>query len=255
MKSILMRFERCLKFAKHTKFKKIKFLLGILTFAVIAIIIEIFNLEYKIYKINQVFTKNESVTATNIELHHKNNYLDKLILERTNSIYSLEELKELKIKKQLFNDLNQYSHLEQDDLFKIINAVYINSEKYNLNPIFVYSVIWKESRFKNDVNHKITFVKALNKEVQAIGVGGVVWEFWSKRLIENTSIEKKDDLYNFDKNIEATAYILSYLKELPNVGTLNNKRESALARYYGKYQENYVSQIMNKFKTIQSMDF
>ena len=182
-----------------------------------------------------------------IELHKTKKELD----DTKNDLETLN-LKIQNLKISLVNDMASMMHLSSEQQSLILDEIWKQSKKYKINPAFLYTILWKESRFRNDVIHKPTYVRTLKKEVQALGMGGIVWDFWGDKLKANTSLKSKKDLKKWEKNIEATAYILSYLKSLPKVSNTKNKYESAASRYYGKYQANYVNKTMSKFTELTS---
>lgn len=149
------------------------------------------------------------------------------------------------VKTKMFRDLIKYNYINELRAYEIIKEIKKNSSIYNIKPEFLYAVLWRESRFRNDVEHKRVFVKALQKNVQAIGMGAIIWEFWGQDLKQNTSLKEKDDLNIWEKNIEATAYILGYLKTKPKLKERSLK-ESVTIRYYGKYAEYYTNSIIKK---------
>lgn len=171
--------------------------------------------------------------------------LTKQKLDATN-----DKVKNLKI--SLINDIDKYHHLDIDERNKILASIWMNSKKYEVDPTLLYAILWKESRFRNDVTHTPVFVRALNKKVQAQGMGAIIWEFWDEYLIANTTLKSKNDLNVWEKNIEATASIISYLSQKPLAKNTKNINESVAARYYGKYQKNYVTKVISKMEDIKS---
>lgn len=149
------------------------------------------------------------------------------------------------VKTKMFQDLIKYNYINELRAYEIIKEIKKNSSIYNVKPEFLYAVLWRESRFRNDVEHKRVFVKSLKKDVQAVGMGAIIWEFWGQDLKQNTSLKEKDDLNIWKKNIEATAYILGYLKTKPKLKERSLK-ESVTIRYYGKYAKYYTNSIIKK---------
>lgn len=156
-----------------------------------------------------------------------------------------------KIKVRLAEDFLKFKHIDDSMKSEILAEIWTHARNYKIDPAFLYAVLWKESRFRNDVTHKPTYVKALNKVVQAQGMGAIVWDFWGSKLIKNTSITVESDLKDWRKNIEGTAYILGHLAQQELVEGTKNRYESAASRYYGKYNHSYVSQTINKYLTLK----
>lgn len=192
------------------------------------------NLEFKIQDLQTELNKTKKeLNDTKINLNHLSS-----------------KVQDLKI--SLMKDMSSMYHLSDKQQSLILDEIWKQSKKYKINPAFLYAILWKESRFRNDIIHKPTYVRTLKKEIQAQGMGAIVWDFWGDKLKSNTSLKSKKDLKNWKKNIEGTAYILSYLKSLPKVSNTKNKYESAASRYYGKYQANYVNKTMSKFNELNS---
>ena len=147
------------------------------------------------------------------------------------------ELDKLREKMHLNMGKIRISNKQKTD---IIQEIILQSETYNVDPKLVYAILFTESAFKNKVKHQPTYVKQLKTKVQAIGMGGVVWEFWGDYLLENTSLTQKSDLKKWRKNIEATAAILAYLSNYRKHPKAKDVNESAAIRYYGLYDKDYV---------------
>lgn len=227
-----------MKISNYNKIIKIELVLIIILLIVYFVIDfndrKVKNLEFKIQDLQTELNK------TKKELNDT-----KINLENLNT-----KVQNLKI--SLMKDMVSMHHLSDKQQSLILAEIWKQSKKYKINPAFLYAILWKESRFRNDIIHKPIYVRALKKEIQAQGMGAIVWDFWGDKLKSNTSLKSKKDLKNWKKNIEGTAYILSYLKSLPKVSNTKNKYESAASRYYGKYQSNYVNKTMLKFNKLNS---
>lgn len=147
-------------------------------------------------------------------------------------------------------DLNSSEHLTEDDKNDILRYVLEAAEYYNIDPIILYSVLWTESRFQSDLDHKKTYVKALNKNIRAIGLGGVVYEFWGDILKDENIIRNRNDLYDIKNNIYASAFILKYYFDQPKLEKAKTQVESMLMRYYGSQYSNYHNKIYQKVAQI-----
>ena len=159
----------------------------------------------------------------------------------------------LEIEKKVFylyKDLQKYNHL--DDLTKVKISKYIvkYAEKYNINYKLLYSVLWRETRFRHNILHKPTYIKSLDKTIQAKGIGGIVCEYWCEKLKLEKIISNENDLLKLENGIESSAFVLSYYKSL---GKQENYtlEESMLNRYYGKPVKKYYKTILNKKQSIE----
>lgn len=168
------------------------------------------------------------------------------LIEPEPEVISIDETAE----SQEIVDLREIMHLDmgrvkvKDELkTDIIQEVLLQSQVYKVDPKLVYSVLFTESSFRNNVTHNPTYVKKLKKKIQAIGMGGVVWEFWDSYLIENTSLTKKSDLKDWRKNIEATSAILAYLSTYKMHPKAKDSKENAAIRYYGLPCDDYIGKI------------
>lgn len=227
-----------MKVSNYNKIIKIELVL------IIILLIVYFIMDFNDRKVKNLELE---IQDLQIELHKTKKELDdtKNDLENLNT-----KVQNLKI--SLVNDMASMMHLGSEQQSLILAEIWKQAKNYKINPAFLYAVLWNESRFRNDVTHKPIYVRTLKKEIQALGMGGIVWDFWGDKLKTNTSLKSKKDLKKWEKNIEATAYILSYLKSLPKVSNTKNKYESAASRYYGKYHANYVNKTMSKFTELTS---
>lgn len=157
----------------------------------------------------------------------------------------------LVIQQNVFlKDLEKQKHLSQEDKQKIAILVPKYAKKYELDSAILYSVLWKESRFRHTIEHNETFVKALKTKVSAIGIGGIVYEFWGSKLEKAGIIKVKEDLYKLENGIEASAFVLSELRKLKPLENMTLD-ESMLSRYYGK-PSSYNSKVLSKANQIKA---
>lgn len=100
----------------------------------------------------------------------------------------------------------------------IADGVVEYSEKYNVNPDIVISLMAVESNF----NYSIVSNK------NAIGLMQVVYKYWKDDPGFKEIIRKEHELFDPELNIQAGCYILSVLKERNK-----NDRRKYLNAYYG----------------------
>lgn len=169
------------------------------------------------------------------------------LIEPEPEVISIDEPSEspeiTNLREVMHLDMSKVVRIKDELKTDIIQEVLLQSQVYKVDPKLVYSVLFTESSFRNNVKHSPTYVKKLKKKIQAIGMGGVVWEFWDSYLIENTSLTKKSDLKDWRKNIEATAAILAYLSTYKMHPKAKDTKENAAIRYYGLPCEDYIGKI------------
>lgn len=113
------------------------------------------------------------------------------------------------------------------------------SYKYGNSALIQAALLESESSYKSNPKHDISTV---------IGMGGVYWSVWDKKLKRRGLAYSMNDLRDPIKNIQASAFILNlYMKQS------NNSIKEALARYkgyssLGKQQANNVIRIAMEMK-------
>lgn len=163
--------------------------------------------------------------------------------EHIDEVTQAQEREVENLRHYMHFDMSSTTRLPEELKTDIIQEVILQSQAYEVDPKLVYAVLFTESRFRNNVRHTPTYVKQLKRKVQAIGMGGVVWDFWADYLVANTSLKKKSDLKNWRKNIEATAAILAFLSNYKMHPKAQDAKESAAIRYYGLHSVDYVESI------------
>ena len=155
----------------------------------------------------------------------------------------------LALRDAMFNDMEK---LNLEPLLKMqyVDEILKQSFLHNIDPKLVYATIYVESTFNEDAEHKPTYVRKLRKEVQALGLGGVVWEFWGSYLLKHTTLTQKSDLKDPIKNIEATAAILGHLASYEIHPRAKTPEESASIRYYGAHSSKYLKKIKRRVQNI-----
>lgn len=152
----------------------------------------------------------------------------------------------------LLQDLQKYKHLDFPTKSKISILVPKYAKKYALDYSILYSVLWKETRFIHTTQHNPTYIKSLKTTVEAIGIGGIVCEFWCEKLKNAKIISQKEDLFYIENGIEASAFVLSELRKLGKQKgyTLD---QSMLNRYYGKPTQKYYKPILAKASQVHKI--
>lgn len=164
-----------------------------------------------------------------------------VVLEYSKDIHLLQE------------DLStNYDYISVSAKERIFKSILTESQKYNINPVILYAVLHTESNFQYWIQHKpIKIVKDGKKiTIQAIGLGGIVWEWWGESLKAKSICETKTDLYNIENNIAATAYIYNHLLNMPLHPKSKNINESAMLRYFGGYYPEYPLKIVEKIEKV-----
>ena len=179
-----------------------------------------------------------------VHFDYQNSQIDVQELKKFQKTLISEEL-------TLYKDLQKYHHLDEQTRLLISKYVPFYAIKYGVKMEILYSVLWRETRFKADTTHKSIYIKSLKKTVNAKGIGGVVCEFWCSKLQAMNIIESESDLYNLVKGIEASAFILSEYQNMPKLKNYTLE-ESMLHRYYGKPKDSYYKQILSKAEQIRT---
>jgi hypothetical protein len=145
----------------------------------------------------------------------------------------------------LRNDLDKYSYISKRVKEDILEAIVDSAEEFGVSPIILYGILQTESSMRPWIQHsEVTIIKdKVSIKVRAIGLGGIVWEWWGNDLISAGIAEVKSDLYDPAVNVRAVAYIFSLMKEMPLKGTAKNARESALLRYFGGNYPSYITKV------------
>lgn len=145
-----------------------------------------------------------------------------------------------------------YPALSSDIKHQIMDSILEESQKYNINPIILYAILHTESSFLYWKEHKpINIWKDGKKQqIKAVGLGGIVWEWWGDALRAKNICETRADLFIPEKNIAATAYIYNTLLTMPLHKKAKNINESAMLRYFGGYYPEYPLKIVEKIEKV-----
>jgi hypothetical protein len=146
-------------------------------------------------------------------------------------------------------DLITYEKLSLTTINELITAIDSASNKWNIPVGLLHAVFRVESEYNFWIDHpKVTVtIKDTRKTVQAVGLGGVIWEFWSDSLAKHNIALKRSDLYLPEKNVQASAAILRWItdRKLKKQGTTEyNLINQIISGYYGAYDSQYHSKMM-----------
>lgn len=213
--------------------------LGILILGVIVgIIINYSNEQAKDYK-GKITALNDTIKALNYELNTTKQLLtktdpDEIILKLT--------------KQSIALDLDTFKHLSTREKTVIYSAIIEASKRYEINPLVIYSILYSESTFRSYLKHTDITLTIDNKKIKtnAIGLGGIVWEWWGEDLVAEGIAETKDDLFDPRTNIFATAYIYKVMYSREKLKSAESQGESALMRYFGGEYKWYAAKINTK---------
>jgi len=135
-------------------------------------------------------------------------------------------------------DLKTLGHLSPTVIREVISELGSAAKKYQVPVGLLHAVIRVESEYRFWIDHPPIVAKGV--KTNAIGFGGVVWEYWNNFLIEQKIAEKKSDLYLPKINISATAAIIrDIIDKNPNFLHEGNLIQSLIKGYYGMYDNNY----------------
>jgi len=153
--------------------------------------------------------------------------------------------------KNLAQDLvSNYNFLSKNQQVQILQAIKKASEKYNINPLVIYSLISVESSFRFWIKSPTRLVKGYDGKRRydnAQGLMSVVPSIWMKNLRKNKIVFKASELYQIEPNIMAGSFILKTLIK-------RNKGNSirGLEAYFGKsaYAKIYQHKIRAKIGSL-----
>ena len=152
-------------------------------------------------------------------------------------------------KEDLLNDLmTHYPDVSTKTKISILETILSESEKYNMNPLILYSIVYTESTFRHWLEHSEAIVDIGNKKtkIRAVGLMGITWENHKDFLQELQIAETRGDLFTPEVNIRAGAAILNKYMDMELKSGAKTKTESALLRYFGGNFPTYVNRINNK---------
>ena len=136
----------------------------------------------------------------------------------------------------------------------IITTILEESVKYNINPLIIYSLLHTESSMRPWIEHKPTTITKGKKKIKirAVGLGGVVWEWWGDKLKANNIAEVRSDLFDPETNIKATIFVYNELFKKKKHPKAKTQDESAMIRYFGGGYKWYFEKIDSKIAQLVS---
>ena len=184
-----------------------------------------------------------SIASVPETAHNNTIKLDLAFLALKNAYYEnyIDFTKNYQIAMQ--SDLDSYNHLSESEKSEIMSSIFKYSDIYDVDPCILYAVLKTESEMHPKIEHNSTYIKSLNKKIKAVGLGGVVWEFWGTKLRAANIAKIRSDLFEIEANVAASAFILNELKHLPKLPKAKNITESMLMRYYGSQTAGYHKKI------------
>lgn len=155
-------------------------------------------------------------------------------------------------KEDLLNDLTtHYPDVSTKTKVAILETILSEAEKYNINPLILYSLVFVESSFRHWLEHDLTTITKNNKQqkIRAVGLTGVVWEWWGDKLKDAGIAQTRGDLFDPVTNIKAGAFVYNEMYHMEMHKSANYKDESALLRYFGGDFVSYIGRIDAKIAT------
>lgn len=209
----------------------------------------IVSLKIQISKLNAEKIQHETLIKA---LKQKNDETERRLKKLKN--HKIENSYVTLTKDTLINDMNtRFPTFSKKTINLIINTVLEESNKYNINPIMLYSLGIVESSHRYWIEHDTITIyvtksngKTEKVNTKAVGWGGVVWEWHSKMLKEKGIALERSDLFFLDVNIKATAAIYNKFYEQPLKDGVKNRDISAQRRYFGGNYNMYSDKINNE---------
>lgn len=197
---------------------------------------------------------------------YQKEYQEKITFEKKieNLKIEIDELKKEKkesfvniYKEDLLKDLtHNYQNVSNRIKRIILDTILEESERYNINPLILYSLCYVESTFRHWLEHEERVIEInINNttkkiKIRAVGITGVIWEVWGDKLKTAGIAETRGDLFDPVINIRAGAFIYNEGYEKSMKENAKNKDESALLRFFGGNFPIYVERINNKIGDI-----
>jgi len=147
--------------------------------------------------------------------------------------------------KNLAQDLvSNYNFLSKNQQVQILSAIKKASEKYNINPLVIYSLISVESSFRFYIQSPKRLVVGSDGKKhydRAIGLCSIIFSIWGDSLKKAKILSTKSELYEIEPNIIAGSCILKVLRD-----RYKGDMIKALEAYFGK--SNYAKIYQHKIR-------
>lgn len=214
--------------------------------AIIAFIIwVVYNLENKV---NSAEDENQKlvkfITTKDVEiqkLQKENQKLKALNSEDDGVLFTVTKL-------DIMEDMVQYTQLSDKQKKIIIETIFEESKKYDINPLVLYSLIHAESSFRFWIEH--SQVTIAGKKMRAVGLGGVMWYWHGEKLTKADIASNRSELFDPVTNIRATAFIFDDYMKQPMHKDATNLHHSAMLRYFGGSYKSYIQSIEKKMMIV-----
>jgi soluble lytic murein transglycosylase-like protein len=173
------------------------------------------------------------------------------------STHYKEDVKQTLKNDFMINSINYELSFVKDDLLTygyserylklVVSSMKKASEDYKIPIGLLHAIFRIESDYRFNITHPTVVIDYKGKKIttNAIGLGGIIWEFWGDSLKANNIADHEMDLYLPDVNIKASAYIL---RKLINQELSTNKQSFSMAniirRYYGAYSQLYMEKMI-----------
>jgi len=148
----------------------------------------------------------------------------------------------------ILNDLQTYNKLSENVIKDLVKSMYEASKTFDIPIGLLHAIFRVESEYNFWVEHKLIKITINKKRIttKAVGLGGIVWEFWSDSLKTHHIAFKRSDLFIIKNNINATAAILRWITNSLLISP-NNKNDlinKIIKRYYGAYSSDYFKKMV-----------
>lgn len=197
----------------------------------------------------------EKLRITTKELQVAQSSLAELKVNNNLLLQELEQNKSFVLvnKSLLLEDLKyNFPDISSNTRTKIVQTIIEEAQRYEVNPMILYSICYVESSFRFWLEHDGVKIPVKGKEVKtkAVGLTGVIWEYWEEPLKTAGIAETKGDLFDPVINIKASAFIYNenFNKEL--LKGAKTRDESALLRYFGGNFPSYLQKIDAKIASL-----
>lgn len=145
-------------------------------------------------------------------------------------------------------DLMMYDYLSYDTEQLILKTLKEAVKEFPVPIGMMHGVSRTESEYRFWIDHPTVNVNVRGKRVttNAIGIGGVIWEFWGDTLKHYDVAHARSDLYLPDVGIRAQACVLwCIIKEVMKDSTTkeSNIVSRVQSNYYGAYSNLYMQRI------------